>query len=839
MKLDKNRNSIEKNGLTDSGEFTIEANAHAFQILSSGVYTNKLRAPIRELCCNAFDAQTANGNTNKPIEIKLPHGAENTFSVKDFGPGLSEEEVESIYSTYFKSTRNTSNAYTGGFGIGSKSPFAVVDKFTIESRQNGEVTTYEAYLDKERMPHIRTVNKAPTTEPSGLTVSFIVPKKEVKAFNTQAQEVFSAFQSPYKITDAPSNFPKVAAIAELPGDKKGNTLWLKDTGHYDRMLGVVMGNISYPLSTYANKLEKGKDLLLDWFMRQSAVINVPVGVLNVAASREDLSYDRKTLKALPALIHEEIKLFAKGLYEQAASKASTKYEIGLELRKLCGRYAYNLLDNSGDTIEAFATAGQWPDGMATFVQNGLEGLLPKTVKLAHVHPIINDLDHIFGMSDMRSSRFDRMNEKGGHSRLRRPVTDLASFFDALEEEAAYPRPVPEKPKSRNQTYDEIDFLREEYEYGLFAELGLPPYIMEFLEEPLLPYRSSYGYHDSERIQYITMPNSDIDEITRGDSYRHAGRFLRGGPINLPSLATRKLLTELIGAVTKHKRDSEHRGRERETIVMYPDKSISPKAFGQIISDINNEWGTSFDTGPSGLSDEVPGADKKGPAVETVMGQVVWDGAMFGVKGYMGGRPTANMAVNLLEDNEPYLFVTDYSRIFMHNVEALNLLLTTLGAPTRIIMVSKEDEAKLLEQGRSNGRSLRDFLENDLLPWAVEQGIKGETRYAYESDGRVEKLCALIAQEPSGAELPVIKELGINDIPAVDTNTIHTVKYLLDMCGLKLPTGVDKYEEVKKSYPFLAYRQLSQNMKIEQVIDYIRAIDIKRSLDNTLGQTLGQ
>lgn len=65
---------------------------HSKIILSSGLYSNKIRAVIRELSCNAVDAHTSAGNKN-PIEVKLPNALDKQFYVKDFGTGLTHDQV--------------------------------------------------------------------------------------------------------------------------------------------------------------------------------------------------------------------------------------------------------------------------------------------------------------------------------------------------------------------------------------------------------------------------------------------------------------------------------------------------------------------------------------------------------------------------------------------------------------------------------------------------------------------------------------------------------------------------------------------------------------------------
>src|SRR6478735_3518823 len=67
--------------------FTIKASRKSFQVLSSGLYEDKIKAIIREISCNAIDAHVAGGQTEKRFQVHLPTNFEPWFSVKDFGIG--------------------------------------------------------------------------------------------------------------------------------------------------------------------------------------------------------------------------------------------------------------------------------------------------------------------------------------------------------------------------------------------------------------------------------------------------------------------------------------------------------------------------------------------------------------------------------------------------------------------------------------------------------------------------------------------------------------------------------------------------------------------------------
>ena len=94
MILEQNRQAIETNISNQAKTFTIEANAEMFHMLSSGLYTNKIKAVVRELSTNAVDAMIAKGTIqDKQFEVHLPTALEPFFGVRDFGVGLTEKEV--------------------------------------------------------------------------------------------------------------------------------------------------------------------------------------------------------------------------------------------------------------------------------------------------------------------------------------------------------------------------------------------------------------------------------------------------------------------------------------------------------------------------------------------------------------------------------------------------------------------------------------------------------------------------------------------------------------------------------------------------------------------------
>ena len=136
------------------GEFRIRNSAKAFNILSSGLYANKIRAIIRELSCNAIDSHVAAGRIETPFDVHLPNQLEPWFAIRDYGTGLSHEQVTNIYTTYFESTKTDSNAFIGALGLGSKSPFSYTDNFTVTAVKDGRKGIYTAFINEQGVPSI-------------------------------------------------------------------------------------------------------------------------------------------------------------------------------------------------------------------------------------------------------------------------------------------------------------------------------------------------------------------------------------------------------------------------------------------------------------------------------------------------------------------------------------------------------------------------------------------------------------------------------------------------------------------------------------------------------------
>ena len=272
------------------GDFRIKASAKAFNILSSGLYANKIRAIIRELSCNAVDSHVAAGRTDTPFDVHLPNDLEPWFAIRDYGTGLNHEQVTSIYTTYFESTKTNSNDFIGALGLGSKSPFSYTDNFTITAVKDGKKGIYSAFINGQGVPSIALMMTEDTTDPAGVEVKFSVNERnDYSKFYDEARQVYTYFKlRPVVSGRKDFQFKNVDYESEniVPGVHS----------YKDRNRSVaIMGNIAYPIEIPNADQTLGE---LRSLLGCGLEMHFAIGELDFQASREGLSYIPETVQSI-------------------------------------------------------------------------------------------------------------------------------------------------------------------------------------------------------------------------------------------------------------------------------------------------------------------------------------------------------------------------------------------------------------------------------------------------------------------------------------------------------------------------------------------------------------
>jgi len=340
MKVEQHKLNVEVHGAKETQAFTIKASAKAFQILSEGLYSNKIAAVIREICSNAYDAHVAAGKTDEPFLLKMPNSLDPTFKVRDMGTGLSDEDIHAIYTTFFESTKTESNDAIGCLGLGSKSPFAVADSFNVTSYFNGVRSVYIAYLDENRIPSLSTFSQMETSEENGIEIEVAIKKDETRYFRDEVNNQLKYFKVK----------PTITGDSQFEWDLEeeyvyeGTNWKMVGAGRYDK-IRAIQGQVSYPIQTHnMGAKADGAEPALKALLNTNLLLTFAIGEININPSRETLSYDEATIKN----IFDKAQVVLEELPAQIAKRfedVPTEWEARLLYRDIC-----NSLGGNGTTL---------------------------------------------------------------------------------------------------------------------------------------------------------------------------------------------------------------------------------------------------------------------------------------------------------------------------------------------------------------------------------------------------------------------------------------------------------------------------------------------------------
>lgn len=312
MIVPETEKTIISSGISGAQEYKILANSKMMNILSNNIYSNKVRAVMRELSTNAYDSHVAAGNKHLPFDVYLPTDLDLTFKIRDYGTGLSPENVIQLYSTYGSSNKTNSNEFVGFMGLGSKSPFSIVSTFTTISYFNGKKYTFINYKNEQDIPSISLMSEIDTDEPNGIEISMLVSKDLSWQFISEKEYVFLPFDVRPNIWVKSSN----TFFSENKGYNKitfNDYIVNRDFPHINFILTkgsfynsfksflVKMGNVFYqipreytPHSDYFSGFSKKNT-------NQSLVyafIEVDIGDIDVSTSREEIQKTSRTEKVI-------------------------------------------------------------------------------------------------------------------------------------------------------------------------------------------------------------------------------------------------------------------------------------------------------------------------------------------------------------------------------------------------------------------------------------------------------------------------------------------------------------------------------------------------------------
>ena len=341
---EENQIKIEKTeGLLEE-TFGIDPNniSHILGILRDKMYSDKPLAVIREYATNAYDAHIEAGISDKPIEISLPNDLNPMLCIRDFGKGMSPQEIKQTYIQYGSSTKRKTNTQSGFLGIGSKSGFSYTDTFNVISYHNGYKNEYCCYIDETKCGKIALLDTTETEE-TGIEIRIPIKKYDWNTFRAKIENSL-CYMNPLPLVDG----------KELQGKEIDYELDLKDNSkiifpNTYRSTYIIMGGIPYSINYEKiynlDYWEFKKQYPKQFELRQKhPSLIVPIGAIDIVPSREGVEYTEKTIN------------FIKNIFDSAPEKIeediSNKISIAKTFKEARELYVNNntYLPNSNGVI---------------------------------------------------------------------------------------------------------------------------------------------------------------------------------------------------------------------------------------------------------------------------------------------------------------------------------------------------------------------------------------------------------------------------------------------------------------------------------------------------------
>jgi len=261
-------------------------------------YSKPILATVRETVANALDA---NSGANRPIEITCPSFQDPVFKVRDFGSGLSEEDLFGLYTKYGRSTKRDDNTCIGGFGIGRFAPLSYTDTFNVVSRNNGKEVIISVYVDEEGNTRFTKLGEQACTGESGLEIIVAVKMDNLSEFKEAIAYCTCFLDKDFVL----HGMQKIVTNWTIKTDSWGHFSEAENDGdgnhpcHHGMSALLVMGGVPYPVDlgplitvgTQGKIAEFVSTINNRGYSARHFVFFVPVGSVALHHSRESLEYN--------------------------------------------------------------------------------------------------------------------------------------------------------------------------------------------------------------------------------------------------------------------------------------------------------------------------------------------------------------------------------------------------------------------------------------------------------------------------------------------------------------------------------------------------------------------
>lgn len=314
-------------------------NTHSIMsLLRNNIYSDPLKSWVREIYSNAIDAHARVNNTSDSIdvEIKTQDGGY-IFIVRDYGLSMNKDVIANVYAKMGKSDKRSDNTEHGGWGLGAKSPLAYTDHFWIETWTKEEDTPiyrkWVQYIDPSRVGALSLLEEENCNNEdfsTGTKVTIPFDSKDLNAVKTALQFYLSYTDAKFNIKGKEledlnlerfwyshfgSNWAMnihneeasrywlseknkgLAIVGSIPYRIDCSTLFT----YFQHNLKNLLHIVDSQCPSYIKDVSYNRSLFngfLGSLQYHEFEVNLPIGSVDLNASREDLQYTDRTCSYL-------------------------------------------------------------------------------------------------------------------------------------------------------------------------------------------------------------------------------------------------------------------------------------------------------------------------------------------------------------------------------------------------------------------------------------------------------------------------------------------------------------------------------------------------------------
>lgn len=261
------------------------------------MYPRPVLSSVREVVSNAIDATVLMPvEDRRPVEIETPTALNPTFVVRDYGVGMSVDDITNVYSQYGGSTKGDDYRQIGAYGLGAKAPLAYCNEFQVATTKDGITTNF--LVSRKSEGNVTTiVSSEYTGAPSGTRVSIPAQTSDTHKFD-EALKNYRVLQTDISLVidgELVKNSDEWILFDTITLDEDTNTtgrVWVsKDyvtetfpylmmTGYFSRRFD---SQISYILSGWVYRPYNQN------FSNSQIIVEIKPGVLDFSSSRDDIT----------------------------------------------------------------------------------------------------------------------------------------------------------------------------------------------------------------------------------------------------------------------------------------------------------------------------------------------------------------------------------------------------------------------------------------------------------------------------------------------------------------------------------------------------------------------